>query len=133
MSKLETPIIERYWESIRGTLIEEFPVVEASATCGPRRVDAVLLPEGAYRRAHWREVSLAGQHVIVVQAKANRLGMYLMGQAVFSLELIRAFRPASARSVALCTKDDSVLRPLLARYPDVGVVVVSDAGVTELP
>ena len=133
MTKRETPMIVRYWESIGGTLIEEFPVVEKSATCGPRRIDAVLLPEGPRRRAHWSQISLAGQHVIVVQAKANRLGMYLMGQAVFSLDLLNErFHPASARSVALCAKDDSQLRPLLARFPDVSVVVVDERGITEL-
>jgi hypothetical protein len=69
-------------------------------------------------------VSLAGQHVIVVQAKASRLGMYLMGQAIFSAELVRTrFAPASLRSVILCSKDDSVLRAFLVSYPEVEVVI----------
>jgi len=56
-------------------------------------------------------LDLAGKDIIVVQAKANRLGMYLMGQALFSRELMKPFRPASIRTVALCAEDDSVLRP----------------------
>jgi hypothetical protein len=77
-------------------------------------------------------MSLDGEDVIVVQAKANRLGMYLMGQAVFSAELIRRrFKPASVRSVLLCGKDDAVLRSLLDAYPEVEVVVMP--GVAEAP
>lgn len=59
--------------------------------------------------------------------------MYLMGQALFSAELVKAFNPASIRSVALCTKDDSVLRPLLDPYPNVEVVVMNHptAGLAE--
>jgi len=68
-------------------------------------------------------VTLEGQDVIVVQAKAERLGMYLMGQAVFSAELVKRFQPASIRSVALCSRDDSELRPLLAAFPLVEVVI----------
>lgn len=124
MSKLEAPMIRKFWKSTRGTLVEEFPVVKASATCGPRWVDAIILPKGEHRTAHWKEVSLEGQDVIVVQAKASRLGMYLMGQALFSAELVKRFKPASVRSVALCREDDSALRPLLAPFPHVEVVVL---------
>ena len=123
MSKLETPMIRRYWKQTGGTLIEEFPAVKATPSCGPRRLDAVILPDEENRIAGWREVSLEGKDIIVVQAKARRLGMYLMGQTLFSAELVKAFRPASIRSVALCSKDDSVLRPLLEGYEGMHVVV----------
>src|SRR5207249_337598 len=88
MSKLETPMIRAYWQKVGGTLIEEFPVVMGSATCGPRRLDAVILPKGDLRIARWTDVSLEDKEVIVIQAKARRLGMYLMGQAVFSVDLV---------------------------------------------
>ena len=69
-------------------------------------------------------MNLAGQRVIVVQAKAHRLGMYLMGQAIFSAQLVRTrFAPVSVRSVILCSKDDTVLRKYLASYPDAELVV----------
>ena len=123
MSKLETPMIRRYWNAVGGTLVEEFPVVRRSATCARRLVDAIILPQGEHRRAKHSEVTLEGQDVIVVQAKAERLGMYLMGQAVFSAELVKRFQPASIRSVALCSRDDSELRPLLAAFPHVEVVI----------
>ncbi len=125
MSKHETPMIRSYWRKIRGTLIEEFPAVKASPTCGPRRLDAVILPKGEFRISHWNEVSLKGKDIIVVQAKANRLGMYLMGQALFSAALMKRFKPRSVRSIALCRKDDSVLGPLLKRYRHIEVVVLN--------
>lgn len=129
MSKLETPMVLKYWQQIGGTLIEEFPMVRASATCGPRYADAVILPRGEERRITGSDraaILLEGEDVIVVQAKASRLGMYLMGQTLFSAELIRRFNPASVRSVALCTEDDSVLRPLFAPSPHVEVVVMAE-------
>jgi hypothetical protein len=68
-----------------------------------------------------------GEEVIVLQAKSSRLGMYLMGQALFSRELVKRFNPASVRSVALCKRDDAILRPLLESHPDVEVVVQESA------
>jgi hypothetical protein len=131
MSKHETPMVLKYWEGVGGTLIEEFPMVRPSATCGPRYADAVILPNQKARRVGPGEqagISLEGEDVIVVQAKASWLGIYLMGQALFSAELIRRFRLASVRSVALCTADDAVLRTLLEPYPHVEVVVMGEFG-----
>ena len=117
-------MIERYWERVGGTLVPEFQAVPRSQGVGRRLLDAVILPDLPRKRAHWRHVNLAGQRVIVVQAKAHRLGMYLMGQAIFSAQLVRTrFAPVSVRSVILCSKDDTVLRKYLASYPDVEVVV----------
>lgn len=123
MSKRETPMIHWYWEQVGGTLIEEFPAVNATPTIGPRRLDAVILPDGPKQRTHWREVSIEGRDVIVIQAKSNRLGMYLMGQAFFSAQLLQRFRPRSILSVALCGKDDDVLRPLFEQHQGMKVVV----------
>jgi len=116
MSKREDPMIEWYWRQVGGTLIKEFPAYLKTPTCGRRLLDAVILTNKERRRAKCTDVSLKGEDVIVVQAKANRLGMYLMGQTLFSAELIKRFEPASIRSVALCHFDDSVLRPLLESY-----------------
>ena len=126
MSKHESPMIEHYWQQVGGTLVVEFPVVKRTRTCGRRLIDAVILPNREKRIAHWREVSLEGEEVIVVQAKAGRLGMYLMGQTFFSAALVERFGPVSVRSVALCRRDDSVLRPLLERYPGMEVVVIPE-------
>jgi hypothetical protein len=123
MSYHETPMTRWYWQQVGGTLIEEFIVVQRTPTCGQRVVDGVIIKDGEYRIAKQAEVSLDGQDIIVVQTKASRLGMYLMGQAFFSAQLIQLFKPRSVVSVALCNKDDSVLRPLFEQYPDMKVIV----------
>lgn len=128
MSKLETPLIKKYWENIGGTLIEEFQMVSRAKGRGHRDLDALILPN---REKKWLKrweatnIKIEGEDIILVQAKCNRLGMYLMGQAVFSVELMRKFNPKSIRSIALCTKDDEVVRPLLKDYPKVEVVVIN--------
>lgn len=132
MSKLETPLILEYWQRVGGTLMEEFQVVRRSRTCGQRLVDAIVLPRGEHRRlprSEYTAALLEGQEVIVVQAKADRLGMYLMGQALFSAELVRQLGAASVRSIAFCTAGDSALEPLLAAYPQVEVVVIDRASI----
>ena len=126
MSKRETPMILAYWKRVGGTLIEEFQMVKGEALRGPRRADAVIVLGGERRRVPQRErakIDIEGKDVIVVQAKRHRLGMYLMGQGVFSPELIKLFKkPKSVKSVMLCEKDDAVLRPLLAPFANVEVV-----------
>jgi hypothetical protein len=112
-----------YWRQVGGTLIEEFMVVRGSKDCGRRLLDGVIVKDGEHRIARQSEVTLEDRDVIVVQAKAERLGMPLMGQAFFSAQLIRAFNPRSVVSVALCNRDDSVSRPLFEQYPDMRVVV----------
>ena len=123
MSKHETPMTRWYWQQVGGTLVEEFVAVRLSATCGPRLLDGVIVKDGEHRIARQSEVTLEDRDVIVVQTKASRLNMYLMGQAFFSAQLVRAFGPRSVVSVALCNRDDSVLRPLFEQYPDMQVVV----------
>jgi hypothetical protein len=117
-------MIRRYWKQVDGTLVEEYPLVRRSATCARRLVDAVILPKQPTRVANAVDVSLKGQDVIVVQAKAARLGLSLLGQTYFSAQLVKRLRPASVRAGALCREDDSVVRPLLERYPGMKVVVL---------
>jgi hypothetical protein len=126
MSKCETPMTRKYWEDVGGILIEEFPAVRASAKAGPRHMDGVIVLGPEKRIAKWWEVDLEGQDIIVVQAKARRLGMALMGQALFSAELMKDFKPKSIRSVMLCTRDDEVMRRLLVSYPFIEVVVMPE-------
>jgi hypothetical protein len=123
MSYHETPMTRGYWQQVGGTLIEEFIAVERTPTCGRRVLDGVIIKGGEYRIAKQSEVSLDGKDIIVVQTKASRLGTYLMGQALFSAQLICRFMPRSVVSVALCSKDDSVLRPLFEQYPNMKVIV----------
>lgn len=112
-----------YWQQVGGTLIEEFIAVKGTSDCGVRVLDGVIIKDGDLRIAKQSEVSLEGKDVIVVQTKANRLGMSLMGQAFFSAQLIKRFNPRTVISVALCNQDDSELRPLFEQYPSMKVVV----------
>ena len=125
MSKLETPLTRRYWESVGGTLIEEFPAVGKSPTNSRRLMDGVIILNEAHRIAKATEVDIAGKDIIVIQTKANRLGMYLMGQAFFSKEVMKKFNPKSIRTVAICGKDDSVMRSLSEEF-GIEVVVYDD-------
>ncbi len=123
MPKHETPMTRWFWERTRGTLIEEFYAVPRAPDCGPRCIDGVIIKGGEHRRAKMSEIDLTGKDIIVVQAKASRLGMNVMGQALFSKHLLERFNPRSIESVALVAKDDSVLRPIFEKYEGMRVVV----------
>lgn len=124
MSKHEKPLIDEYWEQIGGTIVYEFCMVRRAQTNAPRFLDALILPNQETKIAQSSEVELEGQDIILVQAKHSRIGMYLMGQALFSVALMEKFQPKSIRSIALCTKDDAILRPLLESH-GVEVVVIA--------
>ena len=104
-------------------LIEEFLAVKGTSDCGRRVLDGVIIKNGEFRIAQQSEVSLEGKDVIVIQTKASRLGMYLMERVLFSAQLLHRFKPRSVVSVALCSQDDSALRPLLEQYPNMKVVI----------
>ena len=125
MSKHETPMTRRYWERVRGTLLEEYLIVRSSPGVGRRMIDAVIIEDGDHRIAsRGKTVSLDGHDIVVVQTKASRLGMYLLGQAFFSRELIKdRFAPRSICTIALCARDDAILHPIAERF---GVEVVVD-------
>ena len=125
VSKLETPLTRRYWKSVGGTLIEEFPAVGKSRTNSRRLMDGVIILKEEHRIAKATEVDIEGKDIIVIQTKANRLGMYLMGQAFFSKELMKKFNPKSIRTVGICGKDDSVMRRLSEEF-GIEVVVYDD-------
>jgi hypothetical protein len=128
MSKLETPMILKYWDQVGGTLIHEFEMVKRGSQSGPRRADAVIIPsmERVILKGGIHPNICEGKDIIVLQAKAHRLGMYLMGQGVFSAELMKKFNPKSIKSVILCTDEDSVLSPFLNMYPNVEVIVMPE-------
>jgi hypothetical protein len=120
MSLLETPMTRRYWERVKGTLLEEYRI-------GQRRIDAVIIEDSDHRIASQAEsvsLTLDGHDIIIVQTKLH-LGMSLLGQAFFSRELIKdRFAPRSVRAVALCAMDDADdLRPIAKRF---GIEIVVD-------
>lgn len=116
MSKHETPMIEWFWERVGGLLIEEYPIVLPGPSHGGRRLDGLIIRDAPRERVYGERLDISGRDVIVLQAKARRLGMSLMGQTLFSLHLVEALGPSSAISIALCKADDDVLRPLLEAH-----------------
>jgi hypothetical protein len=124
MSQRERLMTQWYWGQVGGTLIEEFVAVRRTATRGWRALDGLIVQDGERRIASKSDkIPIEGRDVIVVQTKASRLGMYLLGQAFFSAQLIQQFKPSSVISVALCSQDDSELRPLFEQYPGMRVVI----------
>ena len=124
MSKHETPMTGWYWEKInrgRGLLIEEFGAVRRNEKRGhnKRHMDGVIVlglkpgrrgPQKGDRRL------VRGKKVIVIQSKARRLGMSLIGQVVVSRQLMLNLKAKSVRSVGVCTEDDKILRRILSRF-----------------
>jgi len=97
MSIDKTAMIERYWHKVGGALFLEFPVSKRTSTSRPRWAAGLIEP--------------------------TPLGMPLLGQTLFAVELLKDLRPASVRGVALCRKDDSALRRVFERFPGMEVVV----------
>ncbi|GAP94707.1 hypothetical protein [Leptolyngbya sp. NIES-2104] len=126
MSKHETPMTRWYWQQVGGTLIEEFVAVQPSPTCGRRALDGVIVQGEEFRIARQSEVLIEGKDIIVIQTKASRLGMYLMGQTLFSAGLMKQFNPCSIKSIALCTQNDETLCPLLEQHSGMQVVIYPD-------
>jgi hypothetical protein len=112
-----------FWEQTGGLLIEEFPLVQAGPGNAARFADGLIVLDEPAAISTNRDFNIEGHDVMVIQTKAKRLGMYLLGQTVFSLELVLRLQPKSARAVALCSQDDSVMRFLLESRQDCSVVV----------
>lgn len=123
MNKNETWMVIKYWNKVGGTLIEEFPIVKGNDMRGKRFLDGlVILDTKKQRLPRGTEISVKGKDIVILQAKNRRLGMPLMGQTLFSKRLIEKLKPKSAKSVALCTKDDVMLRQMLEKFKECEVV-----------
>jgi len=131
MSKHETPMTRWYWRTInkrQGLLIEEFPAVKRDGTTGKnkRHIDGVIvLGQKAERRGPRkgdREL-VKGKRVIVIQSKARRLGMGLIGQVVVSRELLKDLKAKVVKSVGVCREDDQLLHKVLRRFKKCEAVV----------
>lgn len=125
MSRRETHMTVWYWEQVGGALIEEFMAVPRQAGQGRRLIDGLIVfGEPKERLPVGSSFNIQGRDVIVVQTKNSRLGMYLMGQTLFSAQLIkRFFRPHTVQAVALCAQNDLVLQPMFEAYEGCKVVV----------
>lgn len=114
-----------YWREIlkQGTLIEEYVAVERAKddSNAPRFMDGLVILGGPFTVSDDVRTDITDKDVVVIQSKNKRLGMYLMGQALFSRELLLKKGARSVRSVAVCRKDDKVMRELLLAHPDIEV------------
>ncbi len=124
MSKHETWRTRQYWESVGGTLIEEYQVVKKGNDNSRRLLDGLIIIDGPTEISQDKNIDIRGKDVICVQTKANRLGMYLLGQTFFSRELLKDYNPKSIKTVAIVSKTDSILAPIAKKY-DIEVVVIN--------
>ena len=95
-------------------------------TVAQRLVDGLIVLGGEKRIESDQSIDIQGRDVIAVQTKANRLGMYVMGQALFSRELLKQRGPSSVRAVAICGKGDQVMEKLCAEH-GIEVVVIPES------
>jgi hypothetical protein len=124
MSKHETPMTEWYWRTHnegKGLLIREFPAVEGGKgrAQGKRHIDGVIIcgkKNGNRKGRKGDQAKVEGKKVIVIQSKAKRLGMYLIGQTIVSRELMKALGAKVVLSVAVHRKDDPVMRKVLESF-----------------
>ena len=125
MSRNETPMTRWYWREVlkKGTLIEEYLAVDRTDddSNAPRFMDGLVIMDGPFETSDDVRRDITGKDVVVIQSKNKRLGMYLMGQALFSRQLILAKGAKSVLSVAVCRKDDKVMRPMLEAHPGLEV------------
>lgn len=131
MSKHETPMTEWYWRTLnegKGLLIREFPAVEGGKgrAEGKRHIDGVIIcgkKKGNRKGRKEDRAKVRGKKVIVIQSKAKRLGMYLIGQTIVSRELMKALGAKVVLSVAVHRKDDPVMRKVLESFRKCQAVV----------
>jgi len=131
MSLHETPMTLWYWRVInkkRGLLIQEFPAVKKEPDKGKnkRHIDGVIVlgQKSACRKPLKGDRELVRRkRVIVIQSKARRLGMGLIGQVVVSRELLKDLKAKVIKSVGVCMEDDQVLHDVLKRFKKCEAVV----------
>lgn len=127
MSKHETWRTRAFWDQVGGLLIEEFCAVSADKAKGisKRHIDGVIILGEEKESRIGGQYAIKGKDIIVVQTKANTLGMYLMGQALFSKELMLEYEPSSVKTVAICKASDPVMEALCEKY-NIEVVVIGN-------
>jgi len=127
MSKHETWRTRKYWESVGGLLIEEFRAIkeDKGSGTGKRHIDAIIVLGEETDRHVGGQYDFTGRDIIIVQTKGSRLGMYVMGQAFFSREIMKRFRPRSIKTVVICAAGDTEMESLCRLY-DIEVVIYPD-------
>ena len=127
MSKHETWRTRQFWESVGGLLIEEYLALPQAKdkSSAKRLIDGLIVLGENKSIQSGGSFAVEGRDVIVIQTKSNRLGMYLMGQAFFSREIMERYRPNSIRTVAICGEGDDEMESLCAVH-NIEVIVIKD-------
>ena len=125
MSKHETWRTRRYWNKVGGLLIEEFIAVRGNKSQGRRIIDGLIVLNEKKGIHDGNSFNIEGKEVIVIQAKAQRIGMHLLGQAYFSKLIIERLNPKSVKSVAICGRDDEIMQEL-SKTHGIEIVVIPD-------
>jgi hypothetical protein len=81
MSKHETWRTRQYWKTVGGLLIEEFLAIPSNnkEDIAKRLIDGIIVLGEPNKIQSGGSYDFTDKDIIVVQTKANRLGMYLMG------------------------------------------------------
>ena len=130
MSKHESWRTRKYWESLdNGLLIEEFLAIpqRKDKSIARRLIDGVIVLGVEKAIQYGGSFDLEGRDIIAIQTKATRLGMSLMGQAFFTREILKRFKPKSIRTVAICGRGDIEMEKL-CEQSDIEVVVIPESG-----
>ena len=117
MSKKETWRTRLYWQIMGGFLIEEFHAAGISR----RLIDGVIIDAKEIGSQVGGTKEIEGKDVISVQTKGTKLSMSLLGQALFSKDLLEMHKPRSIQSVAICASGDALLEEIAKKY---GITVV---------
>jgi hypothetical protein len=124
MSKHETWRTRQYWQTIGGLLVEEFVSFSATELNARRPIDGLIVlnePTAIHTNNFF---NIKDKDVVIIQCKANRLGMYLLGQIYFSQFLIQKHQPRSIKLVAICGKTDSIMEELAIAH-NIEIVVIA--------
>ena len=128
MSKKETWRTRLYWQIMGGFLIEEFHATELDSAAGISRrlIDGVIIDAKEIGSQVGGTKEIEGKDVISVQTKGTKLSMSLLGQALFSKDLLEMHKPRSIQSVAICASGDVLLEEIAKKY-GIKVVIIPDA------
>lgn len=115
-------------------MIEEYLAIPESKdkTVGKRLIDGIIVL-GEEKSIHEKGAPFdyKGRELIAIQTKSTRLGMYLMGQAYFTREILKRFNPKSIKSVAICGKGDAEMEAL-CKKENIEVVIIPESEKDEL-
>lgn len=115
-------------KNIKGTLIEEYPIVRKDKNCSPRWIDGLIIKGGEFKRLTKYDdnnIDLEGKDIISIQTQKGRIGMYHLGQAFFTMKLLELKNPKSIESIALCTETDEMMEKIIENIPNLRIQVIN--------